>query len=309
MKFSRSLGRWALGLALFLLLALISALSVTAQGANLSIPSADLRLWPEYDDPGLLVIFSGEFTTTAAFPQKVAFPVMTGARNIQATVNDPTNGLLNQSWQMEGNKLTYTLPGAGFQVEYYLDRPPSGDTREIKYTFEAPYPIGALEIAVQQPARSTNFQITPAADSTYVGTDGLTYYVINRAVLAAGDKLDITFSYTKTDSGFSEPQLAVPNVTPVAQPTTPSQPATNWLPWALIGVGLVALFGIGIYWFTQQRQPAAPTRPVKKVPARAAVQSAVRATVAGPAVFCTQCGHQLQPEDRFCAQCGAPRKG
>jgi hypothetical protein len=22
--------------------------------------------------------------------------------------------------------------------------------------------------------------------------------------------------------------------------------------------------------------------------------------------FCTQCGHQLKPDDRFCAQCGKP---
>ena len=143
-------------LVTLILLIIISVWPAAAQGA-LTIPQASLKLWPEYDDPGVLVILAGDFANDATFPQDVAFPVAEGARNIQATVNDPAKGLLSQEWQMQDGKVAYSLPQPGFHLEYYVDRPVSGDQRKIVHTFEAPYPIKSLEIAVQQPrARRTS---------------------------------------------------------------------------------------------------------------------------------------------------------
>jgi hypothetical protein len=215
---------------------------------------------------------------------------------------------------MQGGKVAYSLPKPGFHLEYYVDRPVSGDKREIVHTFEAPYPIAALEVAVQQPARATDFSVTPAPSRTTTGADGLTYHIINLVNLAAGEKRDIAISYVKTDSGLSSPQLALTSATPAPQAAAApvqaqAKPAaqTSWLPILLIGVGLLALIGIGVYWFLSRRTPA-PTKPVRPTVASAAPQTAVRpAPVA--AAFCTQCGHTLRPDDRFCAQCGAPRKG
>ena len=301
-------------LIVFSAVAALYTLPTVAQG-ELQIPQASLRLWPEYDDPGVLVIFAGKFADTASFPQTVAFPVATGARNIQATVNDATQGLLTQKWQMDGSKVTYALPQPGFQLEYYVDRPPSGDKRAIVYTFEAPYAIKALEIAVQQPARATDFSLTPKASSTVTGTDGLAYHIINLENLAAGEKRDIAVSYVKADSGLTSPQLAVTSATPVAQSSEPaaSQPKpttpTNWLPFLLIGVGLLALIGIAAYWFLSQRRAAPPARSVRPTVTSAPHQPALRPAPAAATTFCTQCGHAFRPEDRFCAQCGTPRKG
>jgi hypothetical protein len=317
-RFRRLRRRSALRVTLALLivvsaLAAISTLSAVAQG-DLQIPQASLRLWPEYDDPGLLVILSGNFADTASFPQKVAFPVATGARNIQATANDATQGLLTQKWQMEGNQVAYTLPQPGFHLEYYVDRPPSGNKREIAYTFEAPYPIKSLEIAVQQPARATDFSMTPKPTSTITRTDGLTYHLIDLENLAAGDKRDIAISYVKTDSGLTAPQLAVTSATPVAQASGPAaaqpKPATqtNWLPFLLIGVGLLALIGIAAYWFLAQRRAAPPVNPARPTVSSVPSQPAARPTPTAAVSFCTQCGHAFRPEDRFCAECGTPRK-
>jgi len=306
--------RFAL-LATLTLLVLLSVWPAAAQGA-LTIPQASLKLWPEYDDPGVLVILSGDFANDASFPQTVAFPVAEGARNIQATVNDPAKGLLSQEWQMQGGKVAYSLPKPGFHLEYYVDRPVSGDQRKIVHTFEAPYPITSLEIAVQQPARATDFSVTPAPSRTTTGADGLTYHIINLENLAAGEKRDIAISYVKTDSGLSSPQLALTSATPAPQAAAaPAQvqakPAAQagWLPILLIGAGLLALIGIGVYWFLSRRRTTAPVKPVRPTVASAPPQPAQRPTPSGAAAFCTQCGHTLRPDDRFCAQCGAPRKG
>ncbi len=153
--------------------------------------------------------------------------------------------------------------------------------------------------------------MTPQPASTEVRPDGLTYHVIKQENLKAGDKLDIAISYTKTDSGLTSPQLAVPSGTPVTQSaaTASIKPATDWLPYLLIGLGLLALLGLGAYWFLRQQRTAEPSPAAKSTQPQTTAQTAARPTVAGGAAFCTQCGRQLRPEDRFCAQCGAPRKG
>jgi len=313
MNGSHELRRRVALLVTLTLLFVIGAWSAAAQG-TLTIPQASLKLWPEYDDPGLLVIFSGDVASDATFPQAVAFPVAEGARNIQATVNDPSKGLLTQQWQLKDGKITYTLPQPGFHVEYYVDRPPSGNQREITYTFEAPYPIKAMQIEVQQPARATNFSMTPGPTSTITRTDGLVYHAINLENLAAGEKRDIVISYVKADSGLTSPQLAVTGATPAPQAAAPAQPQTtpaaqtSWLPIVLIGVGLLALVGIGVYWFLSRRRAAAPVKTVRPTVTSAAAQPVVRPAPGGAPAFCTQCGSALRPADRFCAQCGTPRK-
>lgn len=298
---------------------LAGGLAASAQGDGPTIARASLRLWPEYDDPGLLVIFAGDFSEDIAFPRDVNFPLPAGARNVQAAYPDATGSLLIATSEISAGRVTYKqLPTPSFHLEYYLDRQPSGNQREIRYLFQVPYPIAVLEVSVQQPARSSDFSLMPAAETTFIGGDDLTYFVFNRANLAAGQTIEIVVRYTKTDSGVSRPQLAVTNpvLTPaVNPPQAVAQPATSsvgsWLPWALIGVGGVSLLALLAYWLFWQRQPAvgqAAGRPApSKVSTRPAGAVGANAPI-GKAAFCTQCGRPFRPDDRFCAGCGTPRR-
>ncbi|MGE5601534.1 MAG: hypothetical protein ACM30E_00690, partial [Nitrososphaerales archaeon] len=191
------------------------------------IDTADLKLWPEYDDPGILVIFSGRFAEGTTFPLQVTFPVPVGARNIQATYEDASGSLINRPFDVKDGKLTYEIPSAAFHLEYYVDRAPSGEQRDIAYDFVAPYPVNALSVSVQQPARSSGFTLAPASESSQTGTDGLTYYVFNRRNLAAGEKLGLEIKYSKADTGLSAPQLAVAPTGAAALPATGGSAATT----------------------------------------------------------------------------------
>jgi hypothetical protein len=326
--------RWGRATLLaFLVMTLIAPVALDAQAPAPTIATAELRLWPEYDDPGLLVIFSGDFAAGTTVPLQAEFPISAGARNIQATYQDAAGTLINRPFEVTDNRLAYELPIASFHIEYYVDRAPSGDERQITYVFEAPYAIDALRVAVQQPARSSGFVLAPAAENTEQGTDGLTYHVFNQRNLAAGEKLEIEVTYTKTDTGLSAPQLAVTSTEsapalPQAAVTT-SASVTDWLPWVLIGVGVALLAGILVYWLLSRRnaEPAeampvatrtvrttqgasrsatapAPPKPLPTVPARPPQAP----TPAGPVAFCHNCGNALKPEDRFCAQCGTARR-
>lgn len=280
-----------------------------AQESGPTVDRAALHLWPEYDDPGLLVIFSGDFDGATKLPLRVAFPLPAGARGIQVTAADPAAGLLSQPWNLVGTTLTYTLPLPSFQTEYYVDLPLSGNRRDITYTFTAPYPIRLLAIEIQQPARATDFSISPQAEGSGPGTDGLTSYTLTRRNVNTGEKLDFRIRYSKADTGLSKPakpSLALPASTP-AEAT--SAFASNWLGWALVGVGLVALVIVGIYWMLRIRsRDSVPGARRGRQGAPGAKPQSYAEGAGAPATHCTQCGRRLGPSDRFCAACGAPRR-
>ena len=294
------------GISVGLLLCLMLFAPAAAQEPAPVIGQANLRLWPEYDDPGLLVIFAGEFADDGAFPRQVAFPLPEGARGIQATVQDSESGLLNQPWENVGGELTYTLPLPGFHMEYYVDLPPAGAQRVVEYGFRAPYQIQLLEISIQQPARATDFSVVPEPSGSSQGADGFMYYQLTRANMAPDEMLPITLRYTKSDQGLSLAQPAAPSANAQGSPSSPGQ-LSNWLPWLLIGLGGAALAGLLTYWFFQQRQPTPITRANRKKTGPTEAHSAPRHQ-RGSGTYCTQCGHVLGPNDRFCAQCGAPRR-
>lgn len=284
--------------------------AATAQDLPPAIDQASLRLWPEYDDPGLLVIFAGVFTNTASFPRQVAFPIPAAARGIQATVVAANGDLLSQPWQITDGKLTYTLPQPAFQIEFYLDRPPSGNQRDIRYTFETDYAIKSLTISFQQPARATGFATTPQPEQSFQGSDGFTYYSVVQTDVAAGARLPLNMRYTKNDQGLSVAQ-AQPAATDAALDSGAPSASTarglpTWLPYLLIGLGLAVLAAVAGYWYVRIRplnEPVTAATPQS----RSAGQSGGSRPSA--AIFCTQCGHRFAAEDRFCAACGAPRKG
>jgi hypothetical protein len=312
--FRRIVRRWLpVGMLVAAVLGPAGILPAAGQVPDKTIREATLQLWPEYDDPGLLVIYSGDFTDTVTFPQEIAVPLPANARGIQATSKEADGRLTNEQWQIINGRLTYTLPGPGFHIEYYLDRPPAGDQREISYTFEAPYAIGSLDIRVQQPARATDFSLAPPADSSLVGDDGLTYSSLRKTSLQQGDKLELKVRYKKTDQGLTSAPIAAAQTAPTpqfltTQETAPGASFSPWLPWALIGVGLVALAAAAVYWFLRGKESATPApAPRGARSAKAGSPAEISPAGATGAAFCTQCGRQFRPDDRFCANCGAPR--
>jgi hypothetical protein len=301
------------GVAVAAALGLAARLPAIAQEPGKVIGEATLQLWPEYDDPGLLVIYSGEFTGTLQFPQEVAFPMPKDARGIQATSRETDGQLLTQQWQILDGKLVYTLPGPGFHIEYYLDQQPSGDQREISYTFETPYAVDSLNIRAQHPASAAEFLLTPAEDSSIVGEDGFTYSLLNKAKLEPGDKVDLGIRYKKSGQGLSRPPGTVAQITPVPQPSASQEAATgpdfaSWLPYLLIGIGLAALAGATLYWILRARV-STTAEPVKSAPrsSKPAPPPASTDESGEERTFCTKCGQHFGADDRFCAKCGTPR--
>ena len=300
--------------ALLILMLVCGPIAVMAQDSAPLIETASLRLWPEYDDPGLLVISAGSFEDSTQLPMQAAFPLPEGARGIQATVDDPATGLMNRQWEVVEGNLTYTLDLPDYHFEYYVDRPPSGEAREIRYTFKAPYRMNALEVDVQQPARATDFSVEPEPTVSFVGSDGFTYHKFTRDDLAPGEVLDITIRYNKSDNALSTVGAAAPAGQAPAIPKPAPAPATggmpDWLAYLLIGAGALGVVAVAGYFLLQQRRaPVAPSSSRPSRPTVPAESRLLRSDATGEAgVFCTQCGRKFGADERFCAQCGTPRR-
>jgi hypothetical protein len=119
--------------------------------------------------------------------------------------------------------------------------------------------------------------------------------------------------YAKNDEGLSVAQAKMEAAGPATSPETVAKTSTGgmpqWLPIFLIGLGIAALLGAAGYWYLRMRPVSAPAPNPARPAGKSQSRAASRAAPGGRAVFCTQCGHQLGADDRFCAKCGALRKG
>ena len=140
---------------------------------------------------------------------------------------------------------------------------PSGDKREIVHTFEAPYPIAALEIAVQQPGTRDRFQRDTGAQQHNPG--GRRSDLSHHRAGEPGRRRQARHRDQLRQNRF-RPLLAAAcrhrarpwrRRPPPLRSRNNTASKTSWLPIVLIVVGVLALIGIGVYWFLSRR-PASP---------------------------------------------------
>lgn len=310
---------WLAGVFAFVAIVLSSATLASAQQpAGLEIRQLQVDLWPQYDDPRLLVIYKGDLSVPP--DQPLRFPIPAGATVNAVAHLDDQDSLINESWdsQSSGDQqvITFTPATTRFQLEYYIDVINSGPDRSFTVDVDVDgQAVNTLGIAVQQPAGATNLQGEPALSGPVAGFQGLSYFTRQFENVQPGQMVRQTVTYTKPDDTLTVDQVG-PAGPPSADASSDSGFATNladrsatrfWLPIgaaAVILVGL-ALIGVGAWRARQQDaevvRPAARRRGRRMRPQRAAEEG-------GLANFCHQCGARFEPQDEFCGQCGAPRR-
>jgi hypothetical protein len=297
-----------------LLLTVLTVSPATAQSlTDLRLERAHVSVWPEYDDPRVLILYEGAFVDDGGFPQTVEFPVPLGIDVNQAAGLTPDGRYLRQPYQIipeDGYALLrYELPVPTFFFEYYYD-PIEGETdKTIDWWLRTSYPITDLQVDVQQPLNATGFTVSPAADLINIGQDGFKHHLFSHRTLDVGEELKLHISYTKADL---EPSVTrQPFVEPgaAALATTTPTPNQGLNPAALlIVVGAAGLLAGGGYWYLNRQRAddlyddeewEAPRR------ARRPRRAPDAETVTG---YCHQCGKGLRADDRFCPGCGTRRR-
>jgi hypothetical protein len=313
-----------------LIAALAIALPATISLAQ-SQPQFDtlgVALWPEFDRADVLVVYHVSLNPNSV-PAQVTFQLPGYIEEMFAVAVEKDGGLLNVppdqiSMEYSGDYLYLSFPASepNIQFEYYdpFILTKDGITRQLDYRFTAPYAVNSVTFEIQQPVGAQDFAITPAANNSFTGSNGLTYSGLETGSLNAGDAFEISASYQRTTNALSVD--ALPDTPPASMSAPAPQPAVentassvpSYIAYGLIGVGVLLLVGTGARWWMQNRRsateysspaprrrpnrPKAAKKPTKREPV--AVQSAAQ--------YCYNCGSALRSDANFCHACGAARR-
>jgi len=301
-----------------------------AQSQPLQFSSFLVELWPEYDQPSVLVIYRAELAPNVSLPAQITFRLPGYVERTNAVAHEQNGFLLavdpatvTLAPEDDASLLTFSTPSRKIQVEYYdpviLTR--QDGLRRIEYSFVAPYEIEAATLEVQEPAQTQDFSLVPQPSRSFTDNSGLRYNVIELAGLAPGEVVTLAATYQRDTDALSTQLLsAVSEHAPdLGVGPAASTRSDITIAYILMGAGVLLFLGaIGHWWYNRQklksvhqrRRAARPVRPKKQPAARASKPDpASNPAGAEPAFgFCYRCGAALRPEANFCHVCGVERR-
>lgn len=262
-----------------------------------------VELWPEYDDPGVLVIYRGFLSSDVSLPAEVTFniPAEAGQPNAVA-VRGAEDQLMSVQFErvVKGDRadVSFTATSQEIQFEYYDSRLTiQGNRRFYQYTWPANHPVDAAVFQVQRPRGAENMEITPPFSESFQGSDGLMYFRTSEPELEMGQEHVIQVSYEKDTDALSIGDQPVQSSTSIEPQISFSFQGRNLIPWILGGLGILLILGAGgLYWRfgTQMRKEHIPERE----------GSASKPVFPDQGSYCPQCGSRTGESDRFCRVCG-----
>lgn len=309
--------RWTAlpGSVLALVLLALVALPVLAQSDPPQLATWDVQVWPEYDRPSVLVIASGVLDENQTFPFQVRAPLPPDATVHAVAYPGPAGNLLTLPWRIErdaaGQSVVFAVDQPRFVIEYYADiltQPPS---RRFELPLVAPYAVQQASLALRQPSRASDLQVTPAMNDGGPDSLGNPTYTLDLGPLEAGQSVPMQVSYSKADD---DPSV---DSTPVAAASAPAPVVADseqvWLPWVAGLLAAVLAGALAIYLVRRRRYEKA-SRQARRRDARKKAVQPIRQPAGSPPptdspnTFCVQCGHKFEGADKFCRNCGAQRR-
>jgi hypothetical protein len=310
---------------------LMGPATVLAQ-SEITVSEMSVALWPEYDKPGVLVIYSGSLSPDVRLPVDITFSIPASAGKPSATAGvDDTGTYRYRQYQtvQEGDSLlvSYNLPYRRFQLEYYYD-PLSGhgqgNDKQFVYTYAADYAVDSFSLEVQEPGESEGFVIDPPADSQTVEMQ-LPLNLIQVGPLAAGDEASVTVSYHKASTALSAEALGVPTPGSVEFEDAPRQGSgsQSTLIIGIVAAGVIAIVIALVLWSRAQQKKTSLSRQARRKATRKTGGKPAPQRVREPASgvgnrrssdgnqitgYCHQCGRALKADEHFCPGCGTARK-
>jgi hypothetical protein len=273
----------------------------------------EVDLWPEYDRPGVLVIYRLTLSSDTTLPAELTIPIPASAGEPSAVASKQVDGkLINMAYtkQVNGqwNNIHFTATLPDIQIEYYdTNMIKQGQARHYEYTWPGGYAVAALSIQVQQPLGSSEMRVSPNLGAGEAGKDGLTYYSAQVGSLSPTQPFKITTDYQKSSDTLSAESLQVQPTKPLTE-ATPGRvqlfSGTNTI-LAVIGlvlIGVVLIAGGGYWYWQSGRSKEAPVAHRRR--ARESREDTPAENEATEVIYCHQCGNRAGPVDRFCRVCG-----
>ncbi len=280
---------------LFLVL-LVFPSAVQAQN-SVTFESFNVRLWSEYDQPSMLVIYDFELTPDTTLPAKVDIRIPKDA-NITAVAYLEGSDLLNTEftgpvedgdWQI----ITYfakTL--TTYHLEYYQPIQRDGANRSFTYQWNGAYLVKNFRVEIQLPDDSTAVKATPMLP--FVPNQPFLSGSASVGNLEAGKTYQVDLTYARISEAPIVPAASQQvESEPITQETSGRVTLDN-LPYILAGVGVLLIFAaIFYFWRSNSVQASKPRK--RQHSAKGETRD----------VYCHECGARANGDDRFCRTCGS----
>ncbi len=244
---------------LVLILAIFPLL-LTQAGAedDLSIGRMRVMIWPEYDDPSILVVYDGRFTDDSKFPTVTDFIIPKDAIINDICSLSPGGQHFCQLYEISRgdsyDTVHLSLPFSNFYVSFHF-APVDLESakRRIEYIIKANHPIDSMEVDIQQPLRSTEFTISPSGGVASKEKD-FDHFNYTLRDIAKGDQRVFKIDYLK---GTREPSVDVKFASMTGRRVwgSPYQTQRNirTIIYAVFGTGLL-MVAAAVFWIVRTRR-------------------------------------------------------
>ncbi len=271
--------------------------TASAQG-EVALDTVFVQMWPEFDQPKMLVIYDVRAAPATILPQDLNLRVP-GDAEVIAVAQEQDGALFTIPYQetvidSTWKKVTLTLETATtYRLEYYAPLQRNGLQRKFTYLWPGDYAVAALAVGLRVPLDTTDVDTQPTMLKMPPTGDGETYLQWSKDNLKVGQQESVEVTYTKTTERLSASVQPLEPGT-VDEKTPGRVSLNNYFPYILGGLGLLLIAGGGLYfWQTSKSKVTSHHRHDTRAKENNKEQ-----------VHCHQCGKRAQPGDRFCRACG-----
>src|SRR3990170_7655084 len=204
-------GQWsAISGFLFLLVTCHLSLVTVSNASDLKIGRMKVSIMPEYESPDVLVVYEGKFADKDAFPNQVNFTLPKGVTKLTDVCSLSPGGqhfcqLYNIIDKGEYNETSVKLPYSDFFIDFKYSpfKVKSGKfVRDFEYIIKSIYPVDILEVSIQEPLRTKDFELFPKPLNK-VSKKDLNYYNYTLKDVKQGQDIKFKIKYIKEDNRSS----------------------------------------------------------------------------------------------------------
>jgi len=301
---------------LLVLFSLIMFPSGTSAQSPDELSSVRVRLWSEYDQPEMLVIYDLTLPAGTPLPATLKIRIPKTAGEPHAVASRELDGSLvnlpvvTEVASGDWISIEFTATTLDSRMEFYDPAlVKDGTSRSYTYIWPGDYNVASLEIEVQQPVDATNMSLSPSMGGGVLGGDGLMYFGIQVGALEKGQSYQQNIEYQKATDTLSTELLTIEPAGPIDSGSAISTGFASFLPWLLFILGLLLLAGGGYWYWRLGRKTSQPARKKhRKGASKPSIgrnaDSVISAADEESAIYCHQCGKRAMQGDRFCRICG-----
>ena len=288
-------------LSLLLLTGFFWQVGFVQRQATLELTSVKVGLFPEYDQPGVLVVLNIALSEAASSPRFLTFQVPAESEILSVAWRTPDGERIALSHEIsetgKWKDLRFATDAQTIQIEYQDPNLLIEEARRFyNYQWLAVYPAETLSITVRQPLGAGQIQAEPALGRGEKGPGDATYYTYEVGPVPAGELFTLNLMYTKDTANLADPELKVAPVEPINDTTPGRTPSPlSVIMWLLtVAIAVLLLVSLYYWWFKANIMEKR----------EGMIQGVGILNPEKQAVFCHECGMRSRPMDSYCSNCG-----